>query len=126
MKSSFTHTFTESDVAVFSKMIGDSNPLHMDKEFAKSSRFGKRVVFGMQVASLLSTLAGMHLPGKMSLILSVDTQFKSPVFIGDELVVDGTIDQKVDFGQMIVMSASITKKTGEVAMVAKMRVQVQK
>lgn len=50
------------------------------------------MVYGLLTGSLISTLAGVYLPGKYCLLQSVETVFIKPVFIGDELQVNGTIE----------------------------------
>lgn len=39
-------TITETDLTFFSMLSGDWNPVHADAEFAKTTRFGERVVHG--------------------------------------------------------------------------------
>lgn len=75
----------------FASLSGDFNPLHMDENYAQSTRFGKRVVHGMLLASFFSRLVGMHLPGKKALYLLQDLKFKNPAFIGDQLKVIGNV-----------------------------------
>ena len=45
---------TGTFVFLFSELSLDKNPLHLDKEFAKSTVFGKRIVHGMFLGSLIS------------------------------------------------------------------------
>lgn len=52
----FIHKITEKDIDVFCDLTGDSNPLHMDDEYAKRTDFKKRVVHGMLTASFISTM----------------------------------------------------------------------
>ena len=77
--------FTEEEVLQFSKLSLDQNPIHIDKEFAKASIFGKRIVHGMLVASLFSGILGEKLPGKGTIYLGQNLVFKAPVFIGEEV-----------------------------------------
>jgi FkbH-like protein len=49
-----TVRFTEDDVHEFAAWSGDRNPLHVDAEYARSTAFGERVVFG--VLAVLSAL----------------------------------------------------------------------
>jgi 3-hydroxybutyryl-CoA dehydratase len=72
-------------------LSGDTNPLHTKAEFAREHGFDGRVVYGMLTASLISTLGGVYLPGKYCIIQQVETKFLSPVYIGDELTVKGTV-----------------------------------
>ena len=46
-KTMATKTYTEEDVLTFGQISGDMNPLHIDKEYAKTTRFGQPVVHGM-------------------------------------------------------------------------------
>lgn len=39
-------TITETDLTFFSMLSGDWNPVHADAEYAKTTRFGERVVHG--------------------------------------------------------------------------------
>ena len=82
-RASFRKTFTDEDVRLFIQIIGDSNPLHTDDEFAASSRFGRRIVHGMLAASLFSTMVGMLLPGTGAIYRSQTLRFLLPVYVGD-------------------------------------------
>jgi 3-hydroxybutyryl-CoA dehydratase len=88
---SFTYSVTEEKMNMFCELSGDTNPLHTEAEFARERGFDGRVVYGMLAASLISTLGGVYLPGKYCIIQQVETKFLSPVYIGDELMVRGTV-----------------------------------
>lgn len=111
--ASSKHTITDEMVEAFAQITKDLNPLHMEEAYALSTPHKKRVVHGMLTASLLSELVGMHLPGKFSLILSQSTQFKNPVYIGDEIQVTGTVQQKSTATRTVTLSL-IMKRTEEV------------
>ena len=92
MTEIFTIQITESMMEAFCKFTGDINPLHTDLDYAKSKGFQDKVVYGMLTSSFLSTLAGVYLPGKYSLIHEVNILFKKPVFLSDNpLTICGTI-----------------------------------
>ncbi|MCB0288042.1 MAG: MaoC family dehydratase [Calditrichaeota bacterium] len=78
-----TKTFTREDVLRFAEISGDTNPIHVDENYAKNHMFGKCVVHGMLVASLFSGLLGQQLPGEGSVYLGQSLSFRAPVFIGD-------------------------------------------
>ena len=82
-RASFTKTFTDEDVRRFVEITGDSNPLHVDDEFAGRSQFGRRVVHGMLSASIFSTMVGMLLPGTGAIYRSQTIRFLLPVYVGD-------------------------------------------
>lgn len=81
------HTFTAEDVAAFAGLSGDFNPLHMEDDFARKTHLRKRVVHGMLVASLVSTLIGMQLPGAGALWMQQSFRWRNPVFVGDTIEV---------------------------------------
>jgi 3-hydroxybutyryl-CoA dehydratase len=86
-------TFTVSDEVVrgFSELTGDRNPVHLDDEFAKTTRFGRRIAHGMIAASQISAAIANTLPGPGTIYLSQSLQFVSPVFIGDVLTTTLTV-----------------------------------
>lgn len=83
--ASLTKTITRSDLEHFIAITGDTNPLHVDEEFAKRTFFGQPIAHGMLSASLFSTLVGMHLPGIGAIFKSQTLEFLRPVYIGDTL-----------------------------------------
>ncbi len=80
-----TKRFTEDDVRRFVEITGDANPLHVDDEFAASTRYGRRVLHGMLTASLFSTMVGMLLPGTGAIYRSQTLRFLRPVYVGDSV-----------------------------------------
>jgi 3-hydroxybutyryl-CoA dehydratase len=84
-RASFTKTVTESDVTTFAGLIGDFNPIHVDAEYARKSRFGQRVAHGIFTAGLISAVLGNKLPGPGAIYLSQQIEFLAPVFIGDTI-----------------------------------------
>jgi 3-hydroxybutyryl-CoA dehydratase len=84
-RSSFTKTFTDEDVRRFVEITGDTNPLHVDDEFAATTRFGRRVLHGMLSASILSTMVGTRLPGTGAIYRAQTIRFLKPAYVGDTL-----------------------------------------
>jgi acyl dehydratase len=83
--ATFSKTITEADIALFAGLSGDTYPLHVDAEYAKTTRFGARVAHGMLSASLLSTVNGMLLGTPGGMYVEQTLRFRRPVFIGDIL-----------------------------------------
>src|SRR5438309_3912976 len=67
----------------FIEITGDVNPLHVDEEFARKTRFGRRVLHGMLTASIFSTMVGMLLPGTGAIYRSQTINFLLPVYVDD-------------------------------------------
>lgn len=97
----FSRHWTDADVSAFAHLVGDFNPIHVDEEYARRSLFERRIVHGMLVGSLCSTLVGMHLPGKRCLFLEQSLKFLAPVFIGDTVDVTGTLEARDERTQVI-------------------------
>ena len=90
----FDVIITQSLVDDFAKISGDYSPIHMNEEFAKLTKFGKKIVHGMLLASLLSRMVGMYLPGKYALYSSQTLEFHNPCFVGDKITVSSIVNDK--------------------------------
>ncbi len=84
--ASFSKTITETDITLYAGISGDFNPIHVDAEYAKTTRFGERIAHGMLTAGLISTVLGMKLPGPGAIYLGQELKFMKPVFIGDTII----------------------------------------
>lgn len=124
MEEAFQVTVTEKMMEQFLDITGDSNPLHTDAEFARSQNYEHKVVYGMLTASFYSTLAGMYLPGRYSLIHSVESKFLRPVYAGDTLTVFGVVKEKEDAYHMLILGLSIKNQKGEKISKGTMQVMV--
>jgi acyl dehydratase len=82
-KVEFTKMISDDDVAAFAAASGDTNPLHLDDEFASRTRFRGRIAHGTLVGGLISA-ALARLPG-LTIYLSQDLEFHNPVRVGDRL-----------------------------------------
>jgi 3-hydroxybutyryl-CoA dehydratase len=82
----FSKRITEEDVDRFAAASGDTNPLHLDEEFAEETRFDGRIAHGALVTGTISA-ALARLPGSV-VYLSQDTEFRAPVRIGDRVTAD--------------------------------------
>jgi len=98
----------------FAKISGDFNPLHMDEQFAKKSKFGRRICHGMLLSSFFSRLIGMYLPGKNALYFSQNLNFVEPCFIGDKIIVKGEVIDKSEATRMIKIKTTIKNRVGRV------------
>jgi 3-hydroxybutyryl-CoA dehydratase len=91
MTASMTHLVTEEDVRNFAEVSGDHNPVHLDEEYAKQSRFGRRIAHGLFGASFFSGLFGTRLPGRGCVYAAQNLKFRRPVFIGDTVTATITV-----------------------------------
>jgi 3-hydroxybutyryl-CoA dehydratase len=83
MTATYAKTVTDADVVLFAGISGDSNPVHMDHEYAKDTMFKGRIAHGMLTASFISTVLGTRLPGPGCVYISQNLKFRAPVRIGE-------------------------------------------
>jgi 3-oxoacyl-[acyl-carrier protein] reductase len=121
---SVSRTITVDDVAIFAKLSGDYNALHMDQEFAARTEFEQRVVHGFLHASLLSTLVGMKIPGQGALYLSQSFDFTNPVFIGDTVQATGTIEKVDRDTRVLTIATQISNQHGGIVLSGQARVKI--
>jgi 3-hydroxybutyryl-CoA dehydratase len=93
ISASVSRTVSEADILMFAGVSGDTNPVHLDQEFAASTMFGGRIAHGMLSAGLISAVFGTRLPGPGSIYLSQTLKFKAPVKIGDTVVARVTVKE---------------------------------
>jgi 3-hydroxybutyryl-CoA dehydratase len=86
MSDVFSKTITEADLLLFAGVSGDTNPIHLDEDFASRTMFESRIAHGMLTASLVSTVLGTRLPGPGAVYISQSVRFLAPVRIGDTVI----------------------------------------
>jgi len=92
MAKSYTRTITDKDVEGFAQVTGDTNPIHLDDDYAaKHTPFGQRIANGILTAGLLSALFGTRFPGLGCIYLSQTLKFKAPVLLGSEVTATATV-----------------------------------
>lgn len=105
MSAAFAKTITDADVLLFAGVSGDTNPININENFARKTRFGGRIAHGMLSASLISTVLGTKLPGPGCIYLSQTIHFTAPVRIGD------TVEARVTVAEIIQEKRRILMRT---------------
>lgn len=119
----FRFSLDQAKMEAFRALSGDCNPLHCDPEYAQSAGFPEPVVYGQLTAAALSTLAGTYLPGKYSIIHTVETNFLKPVFVSKcPLLVVGTVRELDERFQTAGLQFEIFDVDGQKVCKGKMRV----
>ncbi len=91
MTAVYAKTITDADIVLFAGISGDTNPLHLNSEFADGTRFEGRVAHGMLTASFISAVIGTKLPGPGCIYMSQTIRWSAPVRAGDTVVARVTI-----------------------------------
>jgi 3-hydroxybutyryl-CoA dehydratase len=86
-QATFSKTLSETDIYSFAGITGDLNPVHVNEEYAKTTKFGKRIAHGLLSASLICMPLGMYLPGPGTIQISQYLEFLKPVYINDTITV---------------------------------------
>jgi acyl dehydratase len=77
------------------ELIGDFNPLHVDEDFARRSRFGARILHGVITSALMGAELGMVFAGTAIGYLEHNARFLAPVKVGDTLTIAWTVTELV-------------------------------
>ena len=103
MRDAYAKTITDADVITFAGISGDTNPVHLNHEFASETLFEGQVAHGMLTASFISTVIGTKLPGPGCIYVSQNLRFKAPVKVGDTVTATCTVSRLIPEKRMIEM-----------------------
>ena len=109
-----TKTITDRDVRAFAELVGDYNPIHLDDEFAKGTRFGRRIGHGMLTASLFSAVLGYELSERRIVYLNQTLKFTAPVFIDDTITATATVTRIREDKPIVTLETVAANQNGEV------------
>lgn len=114
-KGSFTKTITEADVVHFADASGDCNPVHLDEEYARHTRFGHRIAHGVLSAGLISAALGTELPGLGTIFVELHIRFVKPVFLGDTVTANLTVAEIVNPKRVCLSVVCVNQRGEDVA-----------
>lgn len=83
----YTKTVEEKDVEQFAELSGDFNPLHINAGETEQDLFDREICHGMLIASYISNVIGMVMPGPGAVYLGQNIKFLKPVYVGDTITV---------------------------------------
>ncbi|MBU0996698.1 MAG: MaoC family dehydratase [Firmicutes bacterium] len=109
----FTKKFTEDDTEKYANLTQDFNPAHMDEDYASKTMFKKRIVHGMLVSSMFSTIFGMKFPGVGSIYTKQSLKFKKPVYFGDEITAKVTVSEIIIERNRVIFECVSINQLGE-------------
>lgn len=118
--SSQGRTITETDIVNFAGLTGDTNPMHTDAEYAKTTQFGERVAHGMLGLSYGVGLAWQlgFMVGTVIAFTGLEWKFKAPVKIGDTIHTVSKVKQskamKALGGGFVVFEVKVLNQRDEV------------
>ena len=111
----FTKTMTQTDVTLWVGLTGDMNPVHIDREYAATTRFKDVIVPGLMVAGLISTVMTQSTFGN---VYSGQTlKFLKPVYVGDTITAVATVVDKLEEKHRVVVKTECYNQRDELVIV---------
>jgi 3-hydroxybutyryl-CoA dehydratase len=105
---------TDELVRRFAEVSGDYNPIHLDEEFAKTTRFGRRIAHGMLSGAFISAVLGNEFKDMKIVYLSQTMKFTAPVFIGDTVTATATITAIREDKNIVTLETVCTNQNGDI------------
>lgn len=112
-KFSTSKKITDSVVRAFAELSGDYNPIHLDEEFAKTTRFGRRIAHGMISGALISAVLGYEFKARKIVYLSQTMKFIAPVFIDDTVTATATVTNIREDKPIVTLETICTNQSEE-------------
>ena len=106
-------TLTLADIQAFAAVSGDTNPTHLNSDYANDTLFHGVIAHGMWGGALISALLGTNFPGPGTIYVSQDLHFTKPVRIGDTLTVTATVVSKDDSRKRVELACQAVNQRGE-------------
>ena len=118
---------TRERIRAYAEASGDFNPIHLDDEFAESSRFGTIIAHGMMVAAAISEMMSMAFREEWAANGRLKLRFRAPVRMGDSVTASGSVKRirEVAEGREIVCAVRVERQTGEAAITGDATVTVR-
>ena len=104
---------TDELVRQFAEVSGDYNPIHLDEEFAKTTRFGRRIAHGMLSGAFISAVLGYEFRERKIVYLSQTMKFTAPVFIGDTITTTARVTKIREDKGIVTVETNCAKESGE-------------
>lgn len=116
-------TVSESDVYLFAGITGDFNHNHVDEEFMRTTRYGRRIAHGVLLLGYISRAStaiceGQTGPGTIVSYGFERIRFPRPCFIGDTVTVTYEIVERDPVQQKTFARATCTTQRGDVVAAA--------
>lgn len=103
MTAAYAKTITDADIVLFAGISGDTNPVHLNQEYASGTMFQGRIAHGMLSAGFISAVLGTKLPGPGCIYISQTLKFKAPVRSGDTVTARATITEIIPEKRRVIM-----------------------
>jgi 3-hydroxybutyryl-CoA dehydratase len=117
---------TDELVRKFAEVSGDHNPIHLDEEFAKTTRFGRRIAHGMLSGAFISAVLGYEFKERKIIYLSQTMKFTAPVYLDDTVTATATVTNIREDKGIVTLETVCTNQNGETVVTGEAVVMVLK
>ncbi|HMJ08771.1 MAG TPA: MaoC family dehydratase [Pyrinomonadaceae bacterium] len=117
-------TVTDELVKKFAEISGDFNPLHLDGEYAKTTRFGRRIAHGMLSGAFISAVLGFEFKERRIVYLSQTLTFTAPVYIGDTVTAAAVVTHIREDKEIVTLETVCTNQEGTILVQGEAKVMV--
>ena len=117
----FSKTISESDVYLFAGITGDLSPNHVDDEYMRKTRYGRRIAHGALALGLMSNTSTKILEGLPGTWVSYGydrVRFPAPLFMGDTVTVEYEIVERDPAQRKTFARVTCTTQRGDVVCAA--------
>ena len=104
---------TDELIRKFADVSGDYNPIHLDEEFAKTTRFGRRIAHGMLSGAFISAVLGYEFKERKIVYLSQSMKFTAPVYIDDTVTATATVTNIREDKGIVTLETVCTNQNGD-------------
>jgi acyl dehydratase len=116
-------------ISEYALSVGDDNPIHHDREFAASTRFGRLIASGTYTTALILGLTASHFSKGMSMVgLDYWVGFKRPIYADETIMVEWLVirvtPNKKLGGAIVELRGRILGQDGKTSLGAKGRLLI--
>lgn len=116
--ASVTRVLTDDVVRQFALLSGDTQPLHLDDEYAKETRFGQRIAHGALLVGMVSAVLGVEMADSdfTVIFLGLDVRFVMPVHLGDSVTAKCEVTDVRDDKPIVTLATECERNDGAIVM----------
>ena len=117
----FSKTVSETDVYLFAGITGDFSQNHVDEEYMRKTRYGRRIAHGALAIGLMSNTSTKMLEGLPGTWVSYGydkVRFPAPLFFGDTVTVTYEIVERDPAQRKTFARVTCTTQDGRVVAAA--------
>ena len=114
----FRRVVTQDRITAYAHASGDHNPIHLDEDFASTTRFGGTIAHGMLSLAFVWEMIALNFQDTWHIGGTVKTRFTSPVTPGEEVTVQGIVKRTriVNEREFVECEVSVTRPDGQSAL----------